>query len=88
MEINISGIDSVGAISHHVDWANLSLLLCLHVLLPTDVVIAPPSCYLSYVKERVPPNIEVSAQNCYKVAAGAYTGEIRYYPGHTQGNYY
>lgn len=43
----------------------------------SDVVVAPPSCYLSYVNERVPSTIEVSAQNCYKVAEGAFTGEIR-----------
>lgn len=42
-----------------------------------DVVLAPPSCYLSYVTENVPPNIEVAAQNCYKIAEGAFTGEIR-----------
>lgn len=43
-----------------------------------DVVVAPPTCYLSYVKERLPSTVEVSAQNCYKLEKGAYTGEIRY----------
>lgn len=32
-----------------------------------DIVIAPPSPYLSYVKEKVNSNILVAAQNCYKV---------------------
>uniref|UniRef100_A0A0R3RXS6 Spliceosome-associated protein CWC27 homolog n=1 Tax=Elaeophora elaphi TaxID=1147741 RepID=A0A0R3RXS6_9BILA len=41
-----------------------------------DVVVAPPAPYLSYVKEKVKSGIEVSAQNCYKVAKGAFTGEI------------
>lgn len=42
------------------------------------MVVAPPACYLSYVKERLPISVEVSAQNCYKVGKGAFTGEIRY----------
>uniref|UniRef100_A0A8R1TZW0 Spliceosome-associated protein CWC27 homolog n=1 Tax=Onchocerca volvulus TaxID=6282 RepID=A0A8R1TZW0_ONCVO len=41
-----------------------------------DVVVAPPAPYLSYVKEKVKSGIQVSAQNCYKVAKGAFTGEI------------
>ncbi|VIO93018.1 triosephosphate isomerase, putative [Brugia malayi] len=41
-----------------------------------DVVVAPPAPYLSYVKEKVKNGIEVSAQNCYKVEKGAFTGEI------------
>lgn len=41
-----------------------------------DVVVAPPAPYLMYVKEKVKPEIQVAAQNCYKVAKGAFTGEI------------
>uniref|UniRef100_A0AAF5PVY7 Triosephosphate isomerase n=1 Tax=Wuchereria bancrofti TaxID=6293 RepID=A0AAF5PVY7_WUCBA len=41
-----------------------------------DVVVAPPAPYLLYVKEKVKNGIEVSAQNCYKVEKGAFTGEI------------
>jgi len=41
-----------------------------------DVVIAPPSPYLSYVKSKVENGIEVAAQNCYKVSKGAFTGEV------------
>ncbi|MFH4975084.1 hypothetical protein AB6A40_001793 [Gnathostoma spinigerum] len=41
-----------------------------------DVVVAPPAPYLSYVKEHLKVPVEVSAQNCYKVAKGAFTGEV------------
>lgn len=41
-----------------------------------DVICAPPTCYLSYVKANITPKAHVSAQNCYKVAKGAFTGEI------------
>ena len=43
-----------------------------------EVVVAPPSCYLSYVRENLPNAIGISAQNCYKAEKGAFTGEIRY----------
>ncbi|KAJ7379710.1 triosephosphate isomerase [Desmophyllum pertusum] len=42
----------------------------------TEVVVAPPSIYLDYVRAAIKPAIGVSAQNCYKVASGAFTGEI------------
>lgn len=42
----------------------------------TEVVIGVPSIYLSQVRTLVPENIHVAAQNCYKVAKGAFTGEI------------
>lgn len=39
---------------------------------------SPPSIYLDYVvKKLATSKISVSAQNCYKHAKGAYTGEIR-----------
>jgi len=41
-----------------------------------DVIVAPPSAYLSYAREKLSPSIQVAAQNCYKVAKGAFTGEI------------
>uniref|UniRef100_A0A914EF17 Triosephosphate isomerase n=1 Tax=Acrobeloides nanus TaxID=290746 RepID=A0A914EF17_9BILA len=41
-----------------------------------DVVVAPPTIYITYVKERLRAGIEVAAQNSYKVAKGAFTGEI------------
>lgn len=41
-----------------------------------QVVVAPPSMYLMYVRGKAAPGIMVSAQNCYKVPKGAFTGEI------------
>ncbi|KAL9970190.1 hypothetical protein ACROYT_G022524 [Oculina patagonica] len=42
----------------------------------TEVVVAPPSIYLDYVCAAIKSDIGVSAQNCYKVSNGAFTGEI------------
>ncbi|KAF7649756.1 hypothetical protein LDENG_00136600 [Lucifuga dentata] len=42
----------------------------------TEVVCAPPSIYLDFVRSNLDPRIGVAAQNCYKVAKGAFTGEI------------
>lgn len=33
-----------------------------------EVVVAPPAPYLAYVKEKIKPEIMVSAQNCYKAS--------------------
>ena len=39
---------------------------------------APPSVYLEHVHKQLEKSeIGVSAQNCYKVSSGAFTGEIR-----------
>jgi len=43
----------------------------------TEVVVSPPSLYLQYVQENLPPNVGAAAQNCYKAEKGAFTGEIR-----------
>ena len=43
-----------------------------------EVVVAPPSIFLDYVCAAIKSDIGVSAQNCYKVSSGAFTGEIRY----------
>lgn len=40
-----------------------------------DVVVGVPSIYLEYVRNSLPQTIRVSAQNCYKVSKGAFTGE-------------
>lgn len=48
--------------------------MCLYV----EVVVAPPSVYLGYVRDKLPETVGVAAQNCYKVEKGAFTGEIRY----------
>ncbi|XP_051844718.1 triosephosphate isomerase-like [Antechinus flavipes] len=42
----------------------------------TEVVCAPPSIYLDFVCQKLDQKICVAAQNCYKVAKGAFTGEI------------
>ncbi|CAG2171581.1 unnamed protein product, partial [Oppiella nova] len=41
-----------------------------------EVVVAVPSIYLSEVRRVLPSKVGVSAQNAYKVAKGAFTGEI------------
>ncbi|XP_045480523.1 triosephosphate isomerase isoform X1 [Harmonia axyridis] len=41
-----------------------------------EVYIGVPSIYLDYVQQRKPKNVEIAAQNCYKVEKGAFTGEI------------
>nr|QGQ62219.1 triosephosphate isomerase [Demodex brevis] len=41
-----------------------------------EIICAVPSVYLEHAKNLVPSNIAVSAQNCYKVKNGAFTGEI------------
>jgi len=42
----------------------------------TEVVVAPPMCYLSYVQDKLDKKLHVAAQNCYKIDKGAFTGEI------------
>ncbi|CAN7999451.1 unnamed protein product, partial [Ixodes pacificus] len=44
----------------------------------TEVVLGCPAPYLDYVRRILPAAIAVSAQNCYKVEKGAFTGEIRW----------
>ena len=45
-----------------------------------DVVVAVPSPYLDYVRQKLPASIGVAGQNCHKVAKGAFTGKyIIYY---------
>uniref|UniRef100_A0A1I7XT30 Spliceosome-associated protein CWC27 homolog n=1 Tax=Heterorhabditis bacteriophora TaxID=37862 RepID=A0A1I7XT30_HETBA len=41
-----------------------------------DIIVAPPSPYLAYVKDQLKSSVKVAAQNSYKVAKGAFTGEI------------
>lgn len=41
-----------------------------------DIVVAPPSPYLSVVRQAVDKSIGVAAQNIYPKDSGAYTGEI------------
>jgi triosephosphate isomerase (TIM) len=41
-----------------------------------EVVCGVPAIYLDYARQKLPASIGVAAQNCYKVAKGAFTGEI------------
>jgi len=57
--------------------SNKELLDSLKGLSPdVEVVVGVPAIYLDSVQQSKPSNIEVAAQNCYKVAKGAFTGEI------------
>jgi len=42
----------------------------------TEVVVGVPECYLMYARGKLPSNIGVAAQNCYKAEKGAFTGEL------------
>lgn len=43
----------------------------------TEVVISPPTLYLDYVSSALKGSgVQVAAQNCYKAAKGAFTGDI------------
>lgn len=50
----------------------------LYKTLLADVVCGAPSIYLDFARSKLDSKIGVAAQNCYKVAKGAFTGEIRY----------
>ncbi|XP_059055148.1 triosephosphate isomerase-like [Achroia grisella] len=41
-----------------------------------EIVLAIPSIYIAYVKTMVPYNVALAAQNCWRTAKGAFTGEI------------
>ncbi|XP_056385194.1 triosephosphate isomerase [Hyla sarda] len=42
----------------------------------TEVVFGAPSIYLDFTRQKLDAKYGVAAQNCYKVAKGAFTGEI------------
>jgi len=42
----------------------------------TDIVVSPPACYLEYTKGLVSSKILTAGQNSYKVAKGAFTGDL------------
>ncbi|XP_042901084.1 triosephosphate isomerase [Parasteatoda tepidariorum] len=42
----------------------------------TEVVVGCPSIYMAYAVSKMPNNVKVASQNCYKVPSGAFTGEI------------
>ena len=41
-----------------------------------EVVVGVSDCYLMHVRSKLPTNVGVAAQNCYKAAKGAFTGEM------------
>jgi triosephosphate isomerase len=41
-----------------------------------EVICGAPQCYIDYARQKLPANIGVAAQNSYKTAKGAFTGEI------------
>ena len=41
-----------------------------------EVAIAPPAMYLDFVRQKLRPDIIVSAQNLHFEKSGAYTGEV------------
>ncbi|KRY51436.1 Triosephosphate isomerase [Trichinella britovi] len=41
-----------------------------------EIVIAPPFVYLERIRKQLKPAVGLSAQNCYKVEKGAFTGEL------------
>lgn len=44
----------------------------------TEVVCGAPTIYLDFARTKLDAKFGVAAQNCYKVAKGAFTGETRY----------
>jgi len=42
----------------------------------TEIVVGVPSVYLEFAHQLLPENVQIAAQNCYKVPKGAFTGEI------------
>lgn len=42
----------------------------------TEVVVGVPALYIDFVRSNLPTSVGVAAQNCYKTAKGAFTGEI------------
>lgn len=47
-----------------------------HTLLISEIVVAPPALYLLHVQSALKAPLQVSAQNCFTEASGAFTGEI------------
>jgi len=42
----------------------------------TEVVVGVPATHIDYVRKNLPMTVSIAAQNCYKVASGAFTGEL------------
>jgi len=71
-----------GGLSHKKKHCSYNSVLFVGFFYPfvclTEVVCGAPTIYLDFARSKLKPNIDVAAQNCYKVAKGAFTGEIRY----------
>jgi triosephosphate isomerase len=43
----------------------------------SDIVVAPPALYMTHVRDQLKgTGVQLAAQNCYRVASGAFTGEL------------
>ena len=58
---------------YNLRYIELYMTILNHLL---KVVVGVPGCYLQYVVDKLPNSIGVAAQNCYKAAKGAFTGEL------------
>ena len=58
------------------NWKSTSIQNPGLLTVSVKVVVGVPGCYLQYVADKLPKNIGVAAQNCYKAAKGAFTGEL------------
>lgn len=54
----------------------LEFLNCGEMNTDTEVVVAPPALYVSYVHDNLKGAVDVAIQNCHSSASGAFTGEI------------
>lgn len=57
------------------------IVIACHLLCPAEVVVGVSACYLEYARGKLPDSVGVAAQNCYKVAKGAFTGEALVFVG-------
>ena len=57
------------------------IVIDFHLVCSAEVVVGVPACYLEYTRGKLPDSVGVAAQNCYKVAKGAFTGEALVFVG-------
>lgn len=62
---------SIKFVDEYCGWMNKA-----HLDPNVQVVVAPPAPLVGRLRRKLPKKIEVAAQNCYKEAKGAFTGEI------------
>ncbi len=57
---------------------NVGMVEVYFIVVPyLDIVCGAPFIYLTEALSKAPPKVKIAAQNCYKTAKGAFTGEIR-----------